>query len=286
MESLRLRLNPRLSLRRASLPAFIARRVATSALAHLLFVPLVALANEPADKAGDAAPESTWGLGVAAISTQKPYTGMDRDNRALPLVYFENRWVRVLGPRAEFKLPSLDINASQKVDFRLVARYDGNGYESEDAPILSGMEERKDGFWAGAKATWRNGIADVSAEVLADASGNSKGQRATLGLERTFRLGQNVMLAPRASATWLSKKYVDYYYGVRDNEVRTDRPAYLGQSGVNAELGARATYRFNASHSMFLDVGVTSLAKEIKDSPLVDRSTENRVSVGYLYRFR
>jgi outer membrane protein len=34
-----------------------------------------------------------------------------------------------------------------------------------------------------------------------------------------------------------------------------------------------------------MDVGVSSLAKEIKDSPLVDRSTENRVFIGYLYSF-
>ncbi|WP_457325687.1 MipA/OmpV family protein [Roseateles sp. P5_E11] len=30
---------------------------------------------------------------------------------------------------------------------------------------------------------------------------------------------------------------------------------------------------------------MTSLAKEIKNSPLVDRSTENRVAIGYMYRF-
>ena len=35
-----------------------------------------------------------------------------------------------------------------------------------------------------------------------------------------------------------------------------------------------------------MDVEVTRLASSIKDSPLVDRSTENRVFLGYLYRFR
>jgi len=32
-------------------------------------------------------------------------------------------------------------------------------------------------------------------------------------------------------------------------------------------------------------VSATRLAPEIQDSPLVDRSTENRVLLGYVYRF-
>ena len=278
MQSLRLRSRP------ADHLALVARGMATAALVHVLCAPSAALADGPAEKT-DSPSGSVWGLGVVAVSTQKAYTGISRDNMALPGVSFENRWVRVLGPRVEFKLPSLDISASQKIDFRLLVRYEQSGYKSDDAPILNGMEDRKDGFWAGGKATWRNEVVDVSAEVLGDVSSHSKGTRATLELEKSFRLGQNVMLVPRVSASWLDKKYVDYYYGVRDTEVRADRRAYVGDSAVNAELGARALYRFNASHSVFLDVGVTSLAKEIKNSPLVDRSTENRVSLGYLYRF-
>ncbi len=44
-------------------------------------------------------------------------------------------------------------------------------------------------------------------------------------------------------------------------------------------------YLFNPHHAMFLDLSVTALGSGIKDSPLVDRSTENRLFVGYQYRF-
>ena len=279
MQSLTLRPPPKW------ISTLLARKIAISAIAYTAWIPRLALADEPVLQSVNQSSESTWGLGVVGMSSQKAYKGISRDNLALPLVYFENHWVRVFGPRVEFKLPSLDITASQKIDFRLLARYDESGYKPDDAAILSGMDERKGGLWAGGKVIWRNDLADISAEVLADASGHSKGQRATLGLEKTFRLGQKVMLVPRVSASWMSKKYVDYYYGVRDNEIRADRPSYIGESAVNVEVGARASYLFNASHSVFIDVGVTSLAKEIKASPLVDRSTENRVSMGYLYRF-
>jgi outer membrane protein len=93
------------------------------------------------------------------------------------------------------------------------------------------------------------------------------------------------MLTPRLGASWQDKKYVDYYFGVRNSEVRIDRAAYVGKSGVTTEVGVRGMYMFDKTHSMFMDVGVSSLAKEIKDSPLVDRSTENSVFIGYLYSF-
>lgn len=254
---------------------------AVSALAVGLCTSMAAAAAEPND--GDA---SSWSLGIGAASKQAPYTGIDRENRALPLLRFENRYVEIFGPRIGVKLPGLQISETQKLNFSLVGRYDGGGYDDNDAPILNGMKERKGGFWAGAKAEWDTGLFELGAEWLGDASGHSKGQRFSLGVEKTWRFGQQFMLTPRLGAHWHDKKYVDYYYGVRDGEVRADRPAYDGKSGVNAELGVRGIYMFDQRHSLMMDVELTRLASSIKDSPLVDRSTENRVFLGYLYRFR
>jgi len=263
------------------LPASTLHTAATASA----FVLGLGMASIASAAGSEASSKSSWGLGLAAVSTQKPYAGIDRDNIAFPLVYFENKYLRVFGPGVELKLHSLDIDNSQRIDFRLVGKYDGSGYEDDDADILEGMSERKGSFWAGAKVQWETDLVDVSAEWLADVSGNSKGQRFNLAVERTWRFGEHVMLTPRLGATWLDKKYVDYYYGVETDEIRIDRPAYEGKSGVNLQLGVRGSYIFDAHHSAFLDLGVTSLPEEIKDSPLVDRSTENRVLMGYMYRF-
>jgi len=263
---------------------------------HLLSSPLLVLAcaamaplaaaAAPADQGAKEGEASSWGLGIAAISKQQPYAGMDRETRVLPLLSYENSWFKFSGLGAEVKLPRLGINERQSIDLRLVGRFDMSGYEASDAPILNGMDERKGGFWAGAKATWRNDVAHLSADWTADASGHSKGQRFGLSLEKNFRLGPQMMLTPRLGAVWLDRKYVDYYFGVRSHEANAGRAAYTAKAGVNTELGLRGAYMFDSHHSLFLDVGVTSLAKEIKSSPLVDRSTENRVLLGYLYRFR
>lgn len=264
----------------SQLPAALARL----ALMCATVAPLAAAAA-PGDKDGKEGEASSWGLGAAAISKQQPYTGMDRETRVLPMLSYENSWFKFSGLGAEVKLPRLGLNERQSIDMRLVGRFDMSGYEADDAPILNGMDERKSGFWFGAKATWRNDIAHLSADWSADASGHSKGQRFGLSLEKNFHLGQQLMLTPRLGAVWLDKKYVDYYFGVRAHEVQAGRAAYSGKAGINTELGLRGAYLFDRHHSMFVDVGVTSLAKEIRNSPLVDRSTENRVLLGYLYRF-
>ena len=173
----------------------------------------------------------------------------------------------------------------KQLNFGIVAQYDESGYEQGDAKILNGMSERKGGFWAGANVEWENELFEVSAEWLTDVSGNSDGQRFDLGLERTWEFGEHIMLTPHVGASWQDDKNVDYYFGVRDSEVRFDRPAYSGESAVNIEAGVRGVYQFDQHHSVLIGVEVTSLANEIKDSPLVDRSTQNAVLVGYLYTF-
>ena len=112
----------------------------------------------------------------------------------------------------------------------------------------------------------------------------SKGQRLRLGAERRFSLGE-FALTPRLSATWMDSHYVDYYYGVRSNEVIPGRAAYAAGSTVNTELGLRVDYRIAPEQVLFADVSATALGSAIKNSPLVDRSTLPGVRLGWLYRF-
>lgn len=239
---------------------------------------------------GDGPPATSWSLGLAVISAQKPYTDIDRETKVLPVLQFENAYIHLFGPQIGLKLPNLDINETQQLNFSIVGKYDGSGYQASDADILGGMRKRRSGFWAGAEVEWKNDVVDVKAAWLADASNTSEGQSFGLGLEKTWHFGGagggHMMLTPRMEATWNDKKYVDYYFGVRDNEVRHDRAAYTGKAGTNVEVGLRGIYMLNPQHSLFLDLAVSKLSRRIEDSPLVDSATENRVFLGYTYSFR
>ena len=235
---------------------------------------------------GHGGPQGTeWGLGIGVIAKQDAYKGIKRETKAVPVLRFENEYVEFFGLGLEVKLPSLQLGERSRIKFGLVGEADLSGYEAKDAPILSGMTERKGGLWAGGKAEWENELVDVSVEWTADASGNSKGRKVSLGLKKDWHLGQHAMVTPYVTAHRLDKKYVDYYYGVRADEATAGRAAYVGKGGMNVDIGLRTMYRFDEHHSMLLDVSVTRLAKQIKTSPLVNRSSTNKVILGYVYGF-
>lgn len=226
-----------------------------------------------------------WGLGIGVLAKQEAYRGIRRETELVPLLRFENAYVELSGLGLEVKLPGLQLGDGSRLRFGIVGEVELSGYKAKDAAILAGMAERKHTLWVGARATWENDFADLSAEWTADASGHSKGRKFSLGVAKELHLGEQAMLVPYVAANWLDRKYVDYYYGVRAAEATAGRPAYAGKSGVNVDIGLRALYRFEQHHSILLDVGMTRLARPIKASPIVGRSSTNQVIVGYMYSF-
>ena len=220
-----------------------------------------------------------WGIGLGGGIQTQPYAGVDRKTQALPILFFENRYVRLIGPGIDLKLPD-----AGPVSFALRARYSGEGYAEDDSPTLAGMASRHGGVWLGASARWRNDIAQVFTEASGDASGRSKGLQARLGIDKEFRLGR-FSLTPGVSATWYDSKYIDYYYGVTSAEALASRAQYSGRATVNTELSLRSRYMLSPQSALTFEIGATRLGSGITDSPLVDRSTTAKVGVGYLYRF-
>jgi outer membrane protein len=221
----------------------------------------------------------SWGLGGGVSVLQKGYRDIDRDVLPLPLISYESKWISASVPNLDLKLYSGD-----KLSLRLRARYARDGYDADDSPFLAGMDDRKSSVWVGGAMVWRSQLANLSAEVLHDASGYSKGSRAKFQVDRRFGF-DDFGVTPRVGAEWVDSKYVDYYYGVKSSEVRAGRSFYQGNSTVNLEAGVRLDYNFALRQSVFLDLRATRFGSAIKDSPLVDQSGQTGISLGYLYRF-
>lgn len=251
------------------------RLAAVAALLTLAAAPASLWAQQPQQQTQ----EPAWGLGLAVSADRKPYRSFDHKVQPLPLVTYENRWISIMGPGVDFKLPS-----AGPLDLRLRSRFGFEGYEAKDSPHLAGMAERKGSLWLGAAATWHTGVVDLSAELLADASGHSKGHQLTLQAERRFQAGA-FDITPRLALQRQDRKAVDYYYGVEKHEARPGRPAYAGSAAVNLQVGVRVGYTLAPRQWMFVDVSSTRLGSAIKNSPLVERSSQPAVTAGFLYRF-
>jgi len=252
------------------------RSLRVTALLAACAAPVLSHAQAPEEQG----PPSGWGLGLGVGWQRTPYKGVENKTRVLPVVNFENRWVRVMGPGLDVKLPSLG-----PVSFAVRAKYAlGDGFEADDSTYFSGMEERKASVWLGGAALWRTDFAKLSFEALGDASSHSKGTELKFGIEQDFRAGR-FMFTPRVAAIWRDKKYIDYYYGVRPEEAIPGRPAYEGVATTNTEVGLRTAYLIDRQQGLFLDLSATAFGAGIKDSPLIERRGVPGVRLGYLYRF-
>ena len=219
------------------------------------------------------------GLGAAAAVESKPYRGEGTKTDPIPLISYENRWIRLLGPNLDFKFTPGPLSLAARLNYEF-----DSGYKASDASNLKGMAERKPGLWAGPAVKWHNELADITASYLFDATNDSKGQKATLAVEHSFRFG-NFEWVPIVSVTELNHKYVDYYYGVRATEATATRAAYKGKSATNFDAAFRTSYLFANKHLVFMQLGVTQLGSAVKDSPIVGRSVEPHMWLGYIYRF-
>ncbi len=224
-------------------------------------------------------PDGQWTLGIGAVVLDKPYRDFDREVRALPLVSYESKWISATVPTVDIKAYS-----TEALTLRLRARWVGDGYEAKDSPALTGMNERKSSLWAGGAATWRTNFANLSGEVLTDVSGHSKGTRVKVQMERRLAVG-DFGFTPKLAAEWVDGEYVNYYYGVSQYEAFAGRPSYEGRAATNVQFGLRMDYSPSRHQSMFVDVGATRFGGNIKESPLVGKTTGAMLAVGYAYRF-
>ncbi len=256
---------------RALLPLLLA----TASLMHAT----AAQAEEPATSTPQTTDATRWGLGLGVSSDTRPYRDFDRKPEFMPLLAFENRWVRVAGPGLELKLLR-----HEAVALGMTLSYARDGYRPDDSPVLAGMARRSPSAWLGLRASLRSPVGQLTAEWSGDAASHSKGRKLKLGLDHRFAQG-DLGITPRVSATWLDAAFVQYYFGVEAGEARADRAAYAPGSTVNVDAGLRLDWRLDAQQTLFADVGVTRLGSSIRSSPLVDRSTVPGARLGWLYRF-
>ena len=102
--------------------------------------------------------------------------------------------------------------------------------------------------------------------------------------DRRFGLGA-LIASPHVGVEWIDRTFIDYCYGVRAPAVRPGRRAYQRNTAANAETSLHFDYQVAPRQTIFLDVGAMRFCSAIMESPLVEQSDQNGVSLGYLYRF-
>lgn len=88
------------------------------------------------------------------------------------------------------------------------------------------------------------------------------------------------------NATLYSKKYTDYYFGIKDSEIGGKITSkYSPKSSYSYGFSVGSNYQFNDRFAVFAITGLTKYSKEIRKSPIVNNKTSYNVTVGASFSF-
>ena len=238
------------------------RRLIDACLTLTLCVGLGAATVSPAPAAEHS--RGGWSLGAGAIASSRPYPGAGGDLIAIPFIGYE-------GERAYLRglIAGLRQAGPRDAEFDLFVRARMQRFDASDAPVVEGMETRRRTAEAGVGARfgprWLRGRAALARDVL----GRHEGEELTLTASVPVLL-QGTLISFTAGGSWQSASLTEYYYGVRPEEARDDRPAYRPGAAWNWRAGAMARRSLGGRWSGMLIVQHEWMDGNLRRSPITD----------------
>jgi len=223
--------------------------------------------------------ESVWGLGLGAVANDNGYVDVGTEVNAVPVVFYQSEDVYLLGPNFGYNM--FDYAG---LEFSLVGQYRFDGFKEEDEEIFRGMEERSGSLDLGFSIGYDSDYGNLSFEYVTDVTSEHEGNEMSLSYSLPYRF-DTYEITPFIKANRMSDDLVDYYYGVRANEVTQSRAFYQADASTNFEVGVNSRWQMGKHHNFIGNLSYQSFGAEIKDSPLVDKSGGLQLVVGYMYVF-
>ena len=217
------------------------------------------------------------GLGVAWATS--PYKGVDDIILPFPDISYQNGNFFI-----DFGGMGYTVYSQETCAITLLGSWSSSPYDNDDSSFLNGMEDRKYSIEAGAAITMETMVGNFGITALGDVSGHHKGQTVTAQYSIPFG-GDTWGVEAVFGLNWQSEKMVDYYYGVRRSEVRTDRSYYEGKSTFSPSVSLNGAVEIYDNVTLEGGVNVELLGSGITDSPLIDDDYVLSASLSLSYSF-
>ncbi|MFA6217850.1 MAG: MipA/OmpV family protein [Candidatus Omnitrophota bacterium] len=227
--------------------------------------------------AGDLIEEGSL-MGAGAMMIESPYRGVDNAVYPVPVLVFESKQFFV----DKTVLGYYFNDKSNPVRWGVIGSLRLQGYEADDSSDLNGMQDRDMAFDGGLRISWKNEIINTILEGVTDVSGTHEGQELRLTIDKELFEG---FLTPKAGIKWQSNDLVDYYYGVKANEVKVGRVEYSADDDLEYMVGVTIGVPLGEKWALFGDIQCSFLGNEAKDSPIVGDDALMRYVMGVVYRF-
>lgn len=231
--------------------------------------------QEPSER-----PDSQFGAGLGAIYSANAIAGASDTMIVVPFFFYEGPDWFVRGPVAGYR-----AYRDSRVSVTLNARVDFQSWKPGDSPALAGMDRRKRTVELGGAVSYRIRPVVLNLAIWQDVFDRHGGWESTASLAYPQRISDRLMLSPRVELNLLSGSKANYHYGVRPHEATPDRPVYRPGRSFTAGVGVSGNYQINPNWGAQLDVALTFLSSDLRDSGIVDQRAIPRVMFGVLRLF-
>lgn len=218
-------------------------------------------------------------IGAGAVVRSEPFEGIDVKVYPVPLFGYEGKRLYLRGITGGYRLLQFD---GWSIGPTVRPRFDG--YEAGDSSALAGMKNRNATIDGGIELAKRTNWGLISAVFVTDLLGAHDGHELELSYTAIFPHAGFTFI-PGVALQWQSSNLVDYYYGVKDSEVRTGRPAYSTDDTITPLVRLAVRRRISERWGLMLATQYQWLPSEISDSPIVDDNGVVSVLLGATYSF-
>lgn len=251
---------------------------AISALVALFLTFIAPLASAADEFAMPSAAKRPFTLGAGVVYRDKVYEDYSDSDKVqpIPLILYEGDVFFVRGSNLGWKLVS-----TNPWEVAVLGEFWGDGYDSDDADILEGMDDRDPSFALGAHVIWRPEKFGLKLSAAADVVSASDGNQVRGEAFFANRVDSWFYRAS-AGAVWNDGDFIDYYYGVQSDEVDTSlgRTFYEGDSEYFYRAGLVVGYQRPQSPWLFVFGGrYDFMGDEVDDSPI---TSEDEMFTGFL----
>jgi len=208
-------------------------------------------------------------IGAGPFFQSEPYKGAPTLILPSPVIFFDNsvvyaRWSRFgvyfLGDKKE----------DYSWGFSLTVQPRTLGYKSSDSDFLRGMSDRESTLEGGlAFSAISNKSTYIEVMLLADILNKYKSWIGRVEVGDEYKVGKFTFY-PSAIILYQPRKFIDYYYGVKNSEVTLNRPAYSPNGGFTFGLQTYIKYPLTDKLSAFFNLRADRIPSSAYNSPLVN----------------
>lgn len=220
-----------------------------------------------------------WGAGAAFAHYRPPLNGVGSEFKSVPYVTYHGERLNMdLGTVSYTLFKSKEIQISMEGEPRF------EGYDPKDSPALTGMEKRNPSFDAGIGMASAAMGGEMKIMILGDITRTHEGYEARVQYQIPYMVNR-LLIAPAVGVSWLDSALVDYYYGVRLNEVTSTRSHYVGRSTTSTFVDLTMGYVLSNRLELLVGLKYVRLGKHIEDSPIVNKKYDASAFSALQYKF-